>query len=152
MANYSERAISTIVIDLDVAVRPCDDVARNVVSVHEEDRIIVDHFVNAAVPGGDANDAVPIFTQAGHGDRAAHCWPVLPGRSIPFEKAVLRGPDPNVALKVGKHVVHLIQRVVQYPGSAVEFRHSTEHRVRQPNVIVSADEHGVDIVPRRVPW
>lgn len=63
MPNCSERAISTIIVDPDIAVGPCDDVARNIVGIDKEDRIIVDHFVNAAVPGGDVNDAVAICAQ-----------------------------------------------------------------------------------------
>ena len=151
MPHCAEGPVSAVIVDPNVSVGPANDVARNVVGIHKEDRIIVDHFVNAAVPGGDINDAVPICTQAGHRDSAAHRWPVLPTRSIPFEKAILRGPDPDVALKVREHRVHLIRRIVQYPGSAVEFRHSAKHRVRQPHVIVSADEHSVHVVPWRAP-
>jgi hypothetical protein len=150
MPNRAECAISAVVVDPDIAVRPCNDVARNVVGVDEEDWVIVDHLVNAAVPRGDANDAVPIFTQARDRDCAAHCWPVLPTRSVPLEKAKLRGPDPDIALEVGDHGIHLIRRLMQYPGSAVEFRHSAEHRMRQPHVIVSTDENMVHVVPWRV--
>ena len=88
MPNSPERAISAVIVDPDIAVRPCDDVARNVVGVDEEDWIIVDHLINAAIPRGDTHDAVPIFTQACHRNSAAHRWPVLPARSIPFEKAI----------------------------------------------------------------
>src|SRR5215813_10727443 len=103
MPDSSERAISTVVVDPDIAVRPCNDASRDVVCIDEEDRVIVDHFVNAAIPRGDANDALEILAQAGHRDTAANCWPVLPTRSIPLEKAVLPGRDPDVALLVGKH-------------------------------------------------
>src|SRR5215211_7103485 len=98
MPNCSERAISTVIVDPDIAVGPCDHVARNIVGADKEHRVVVDHFVNATVPCGDTNNAVPIFTQAGHRDSTAHRWPVLPTRSIPFEKAILRGADPDVAL------------------------------------------------------
>src|SRR6476659_6103377 len=107
MPNCSERGISTVIVDPDIAVGPCDDVARNVIGVDKEHRIVVDHLINAAVPCGNTNNAVQIFTQAGHGDSAAHGWPVLPARSIPFEKAVLPGPDPDVTLKIREHCVHL---------------------------------------------
>src|SRR6478672_10987990 len=135
MADCAERAVATVIADPDVSVRPANYASRDVVRIHKKDRIIVDHFVNAAVPGGDVNNAVPICAQTGHRDSAAHRWPVLPTRSIPFEEAVLRAGDPDVALDVGEHSVHLIRRVVQYPGSAVEFRHSAESRVREPHVI-----------------
>src|SRR5678816_1382186 len=114
MSNRSERASSTIVLDPDIAVGPGNDAARYVVRVHKEHWIIVDHFVNVTVPGGDVNDAVAVCPQAGHGDSPAQCWPVLPARPIPFEKAILRSPNPDITLSVGQHPVHLIRRVVQY--------------------------------------
>ena len=82
MPNCSERAVSTVVIDPDISVRPRNDVAWNVVGVDEENWVVVDHFENVAVPRGDAEDAVPIFTQTGDGDCSTHRWPVLPTRSI----------------------------------------------------------------------
>ena len=112
MPNCSERAVSTVIVNPNVSVRPANHGAWNVVCIDKEHRIIIDHFVNAAVPGGDVNDAVPICAQAGHRDSAAHCWPVLPIHTVPFEEAVLPGRDPDVALDVGEHCVHLIRRVV----------------------------------------
>src|SRR6476660_5324171 len=151
MTHCAGGPVPAVIVYPDVSVRPANHASRDVIRIHKEDWIIVDHFVNAAIPGGDVNDAVPICAQTGHRHSAAHRWPVLPSRSIPFEKAVLRAGDPDVALDVREHSVHLVERVVQYPGSAVEFRHSAESRVRQPHVIVSADDYGVHVVPWRGP-
>ena len=101
MTHCAESPIPAVIVNPNVSVRPANHGPWNVVCVDKEDRIIVDHFVNAAVPGGDVNNAIPICAQAGHRYRAAHRWPVLPTQSIPFEKAVLRGPDPDVALEIG---------------------------------------------------
>src|ERR1700693_5378918 len=103
MPNCAEGRVSAVIVNPNVSVRPANHGPWNVVCIDKEDRIIVDHFVNAAVPGGDVNYAFPICAQTGHRDSVAHRWPVLPIRSIPFEKAVLRGPDPDVALEVGEH-------------------------------------------------
>jgi hypothetical protein len=108
MPNCSERAISTVIIDPDIAVGPCNDVARNIVGVDKEHGVVVDHLINATVPRGDTNNTVTIFAQASHRYGVAHRWPVLPTRSVPFEKAILSGPNPDVALEVREHCVHLI--------------------------------------------
>jgi hypothetical protein len=50
MPNCSEGAISAIVADSAITIRPCDDGSRNVVGTHKEDWNIVDHFINAAIP------------------------------------------------------------------------------------------------------
>src|SRR5512140_1159607 len=115
MTHCAGGPVPAVIVYPDVSVRPANHTSRDIVRIHKEDRIIVDHFVNAAVPGGDVNDAVPICAQAGHRDSAAHRWPVLPIRSIPFEETVLPGRNPDVSLEVSQHSVHLIRRVVQYP-------------------------------------
>ena len=140
MPNCSERPISAIVVDPDIAVRPCNDVARNVVGVDKENRIIVDHLINAAVPRWRRK--APPFKSLPR--PVIVIVPPTVGQFCQLDPFHLKRPncevaDPDVALQIGEHCVHLIRRVVQNPGSAVEFRHSAEHRVRQPHVIVSAD-------------
>src|SRR6476661_6234236 len=105
MTHCAGGPVPAVIVYPDVSVRPANYTSRDIGRIHKKDRIIVDHFVNAAVPGGDVNDAVPICAQTGHRHSAAHLRPVLPTRSIPFEEAVLRAGDPDVALNVGAHCV-----------------------------------------------
>src|ERR1041385_3503716 len=107
MPHRSQCAVASVIVKPNVAVRPADNAAGNVVCVDEKDWRIVDHLVNAAIPGGDVDHPIAVFADAGHRDSAAHLSPVLPRRSIPFPETVATRRSPDIALGILQYSLNL---------------------------------------------
>lgn len=143
MPNGAERAVPAVIVKPDVSVRPPDHIPRNVVSRGKKDGVVIDHLVNAAVPGGDIDNTVAILSNARNRDGAANLRPVLPARAIPFPQPVSADPAPS-GPDIPLRILHQISqfagaRGVKDPGRTVEFRnaagvlHGDENMIVVPN-------------------